>query len=107
MPINLSPVNLEFQLSLKAAAWDFPIRSLRGLFRWEEIPRPHFVTPFFRIGMDRFDVTQSFVSTVVQSKLVVARFSSLLTAQAGVSVQHLSEQGSLRGGISLVTRQGR
>ena len=62
--------------------------------------RPHFVTPFFRIGMDRFDVTQSFVFNSGAIEIGGGK-TSLLTAQAGVSVQHLSEQGSLRGGISI------
>ena len=67
--------------------------------------RPHFVTPFFRIGMDRFDVTQSFVFNSGAIEIGGGE-TSLLTAQAGVSVQHLSEQGTLRGGISLAWQGG-
>ncbi|MEC8770986.1 MAG: ShlB/FhaC/HecB family hemolysin secretion/activation protein, partial [Planctomycetota bacterium] len=67
--------------------------------------RPHFVTPFFRIGMDRFDVTQSFVFNSGAIEIGGGE-TSLLTAQAGVSVQHLSEQGALRGGISLAWQGG-
>lgn len=67
--------------------------------------RPQFVTPFFRIGMDRFDVTQSFVfnSGAIE---IGGGATSLLTAQAGVSVQHLSEQGTLRGAVSLAWQSG-
>ena len=67
--------------------------------------RPHFVTPFFRIGMDRFDVTQSFVFNSGAIEIGGGQ-TSLLTAQAGVSVQHLSEQGTLRGGVSLAWQGG-
>lgn len=67
--------------------------------------RPHFVTPFFRVGMDRFDVTQSFVFNSGAIEIGGGQ-TSLLTAQAGVSVQHLSEQGTLRGGVSLAWQSG-
>ena len=55
--------------------------------------------------MDRFDVTQSFVFNSGAIEIGGGQ-TSLLTAQAGVSVQHLSEQGTLRGGVSLAWQGG-
>ena len=67
--------------------------------------RPHFVTPFFRIGMDQFDVTQSFVFNSGAIEIGGGE-TTLLTAQAGVSMQHLSERSTLRGGVSLTWQSG-